>query len=85
VTLVHCHAKLTCLADKAISYTKIVYLPPVLSHKSLQIFISAARATTDIRILFVTHAFRVSWIFPGSHVVNEPKMMRISREECVGR
>jgi hypothetical protein len=28
---------------------------------------------------------RVSFMFPGSTVVREPKMIRISREECVGR
>lgn len=59
--------------------------PPVLSQISRHIFISAARATTEIRILFLTHESRVSWMFPGSQVVREPKMMMISREECVGR
>lgn len=61
------------------------YLPPVLSQRSLQIFISAARATTETRILLLTQSSRVSWMLPGSHVVNEPKMIRISRDEWVGR
>lgn len=59
--------------------------PPVLSHNSLQIFISAASATTEIRILFFTHASRVSWMLPGSQVVNELNMIMISRDEWVGR
>ena len=79
-------AELTLLG--AINDTELRFImdiPPVLSQSSLQIFISAASATTDIRILLLTQASRVSWMFPGSQVVREPKMMRISREECVGR
>jgi hypothetical protein len=60
-------------------------VPPVLSHSSRQIFISAARATSEIRIRSLAHDERVSYMFPGSTVVSEPKMIRISREECVGR
>lgn len=60
-------------------------VPPVLSHSSRQIFISAASATSEIRIRSLTHDERVSYMFPGSTVVSEPKVIRISREECVGR
>lgn len=60
-------------------------VPPVLSHSSRQIFISAARATSEIRIRSLMQDERVSLMFPGSTVVSEPKMIRISREECVGR
>lgn len=60
-------------------------LPPVLSHISRQIFISAANATTDIRILALTQASIVSWMLPGSQVVREPKTITISRDEWVGR
>jgi hypothetical protein len=63
----------------------ILNSPPVLSHKSLHIFISAANATTDMRILSLMHVSRVSWILPGSQLVSEPKIISISREECVGR
>lgn len=59
--------------------------PPVFSHNSRHIFISAASATTEMRILALTQASSVSWILPGSHVVNDPKSMITSREECVGR
>lgn len=59
--------------------------PPVLSHSSRQIFISAARATREIRIRSLTHDARVSYMLPGSTVVSEPEMTRISREECVGK
>ena len=62
-----------------------MHVPPVLSHSSLQIFISAASATMEMRILSRTQDSRVSWILPGSHVVSEPKMTNISRDECVGR
>lgn len=34
--------------------------PPVLSQRSLHIFISAASATTDMRIFSLTHSSRVS-------------------------
>jgi hypothetical protein len=60
-------------------------LPPVSVQKSRQIFISAASATTDIRILSSTHCLRVSCIFPGSHVVREPNIMTISLDECDGK
>ena len=60
-------------------------VPPVLSHSSRQIFISAASATSEIRIRSLTHDERVSYMFPGSTVVSEPKTIKISREECVGR
>jgi hypothetical protein len=59
--------------------------PPVLSHSSRQIFVSAASATSEIRIRSLTQEERVSKILPGSTVVSEPKMINISREECVGR
>ena len=59
--------------------------PPLLSQNSRQIFISAARATTETRILFLTQDSSVSWMLPGSHVVKDPKMIRISRDEWVGR
>jgi hypothetical protein len=83
VTFVHRDTELTYLdIDKVVSCdTRAGHPPPVLSHSSLQIFISAARATTDIRILFFTHDSNVSWILPGSQVVSEPNIIRISREE----
>ena len=55
--------------------------PPVLSHSSRQIFVSAASATSEIRIRSLTQEERVSKILPGSTVVSEPKMINISREE----
>jgi len=88
VTFIHRDTELTYLGmDKVLTRdTKsTAHPPPVLSHSSLQIFISAAKATTDIRILFFTHSSNVSWILPGSQVVSEPNMIRISREEWVGR
>lgn len=59
--------------------------PPVLSQRSRQTFISAARATTETRILSLTHASTVSWMLSGSQVVRAPKIMTISRDECDGR
>ena len=56
-------------------------VPPVLSHNWRQIFISAASATMEMRMRFRVQASSVSWMLPGSHVVSEPKMMSISREE----
>jgi hypothetical protein len=61
------------------------HVPPVLTHSSRHIFISAASATIDTRTRPRTHSSSVSWMFPGSHVVSEPKMIRISREEWLGR
>lgn len=82
MAFIHSHPKLTLpgrLCEAPGLSTKDS--PPVLSHNSRQIFISAARATTDMRILFLTQLLNVSWIFPGSHVVKEPKRMMISRDE----
>ena len=59
--------------------------PPVLSQSSRQIFISAASATTEMRMRSFTHSANVSWMLPGSHVVSEPNMMMISRDEWVGK
>lgn len=59
--------------------------PPVLSHSSRQIFISAASATSEIRIRSLTHDARVSYMLPGSTVVSEPETIKISREEWVGK
>jgi hypothetical protein len=55
--------------------------PPVLSQSSRQIFVSAASATSEIRIRSLTQEERVSKMLPGSTVVSEPKMINISREE----
>ena len=60
-------------------------VPPVLSQSSRQIFVSAASATSEIRMRSLTQDERVSKILPGSTVVSEPKMISISREEWVGR
>lgn len=61
------------------------HVPPVFSQRSRHIFISAASATIEMRMRSFRHPSSVSCMLPGSQVVNDPKMMVISLEECVGR
>lgn len=76
-------------------------IPLVRVHISLQIFISAVSPMMLTRILYQpsvadsksearTHlsfstASIVVWMFPGSQLAREPRMMMISRDPCGGR
>lgn len=74
------------IRNKGLKEEKLIEsLPPVLSHSSRHIFISAERDTTEMRILSLIQSSSVSWMLPGSTVVKDPYMIRISLEECVGR
>lgn len=79
------YAKLTFKSEKSFSGNtggaREETAPPVLSHKSLHIFISAASATTAIRMRSLTHASSVSCMFPGSTVVSDPNIIMISLDE----